>query len=415
VSTSRNALIAALDIGTSKVCCLIADIGEDGAPRIVGIGHQIADGMKAGSIVDMEAARDAVRAAVHAAEEMADATIREVFVNVSTGQPRSTRLDAEVPVAGHEVGAADLRRVIDHGRQWRNGEAREIIHAIPVSFTLDGDKGIRDPRGMVAGTLGVDMHLVTATSSAVRNLANCLAGCHLEVTAMAASPFAAGLACLSRDETELGVAVVDLGAGTTAIATFEDRELVFTAAVPVGGAHVTNDIAHGLSTPIAQAERLKTLHGTAIPASSDARRLLDAPQIAGEPGGEVNQVSRSQLAGVVKPRIEETFELVRDRLDIDGPGRAAARRLVLTGGASQLEGLREVASEIFDAQVRLGRPARLAGLADAVSGPAFSVAAGLLHFATTRYEGRSTTRRPRRSGESSGLFGRLGHWLHENF
>lgn len=414
MSKSRTALTAALDIGTSKVCCLIADTGGDGAPRVVGIGHQVADGVKAGSIVDMEAARNAVRAAVHAAEEMADATISEVFVNVSTGRPRSTRFDAEVPVAGHEVGPADMRRVIDNGRQWKNGETREIIHAIPVSFTLDGDTVIRDPRGMVADRLGVDMHLVTATASAVRNLTNCIAGCHLEVTAMVASPFAAGLGCLTQDEIELGVAVIDLGAGTTTIATFEERELVFTAAVPVGGAHVTNDIAHGLSTPIAEAERLKTLHGTTFPASSDARRLLDVPTIAGETSEEPNQVSRSQLAGVVKPRIEETLELVRDRLDQDGPGKAAARRLVLTGGASQLEGLRDVSSEIFDAQVRFGRPARFAGLADAVAGPAFSVAAGLLHFATTRHEGRATPRR-RRSREAGGLFGRLGNWLHENF
>jgi cell division protein FtsA len=414
VSKGRKNMIAALDIGTSKVCCLIAEVDEDGTPHVVGIGHQVAKGVKAGSIVDMEAARNAIRAAVHAAEEMADATMKDVFVSLSAGAPRSIRFDAEVPVAGHEIGAADLRRVIDQGCQWRNGESRQIVHAIPMTYSLDGLGGIRNPEGMVAQRLGVDMHLVTATTGAIDNLNNCLSGCYLRIEALAAASSCAGFAALTDDELELGAAVIDMGGGTTSIATFEEGELVFTGVVPIGGQHVTTDIAHGLSTPLADAERLKTLQGTTIPTSSDARRLLDVPQIADDAGSDTSRISRLQLSDIIRPRVEETFELVRDLLEREGPGIDAARRLVLTGGASQLEGARDVATEIFEAQVRLGRPARIAGLAQSVSGPAFSVAAGLLRYATTRHDDRAI-RRPRKLGEPSGLIGRIGDWLHENF
>jgi len=407
-------MIAALDIGTSKVCCLIAEAGDDGAPNVVGIGHQVAKGIKAGTIVDMEATRNAIRAAVHAAEEMADATIKDVFVSLSTGTPRSIRFDAEVTVTGREIGQADLRRVLDQGCLWRNGEARDIVHAIPVAYSLDGNGGIRNPQGMFAERLGVDMHLVTATTGAVSNLNNCLSGCYLNVESLVSASYGAGLASLTDDELELGAAVIDMGGGTTSIATFEEGELIFTGVVPVGGHHVTTDIAHGLSAPLAEAERLKTLHGTTIPTSSDARRLIEVPQISGESGTDAGQISRTQLSDIIRPRVEETLELVRDLVERDGPGIDAARRLVLTGGASQLEGARDVATEVFEAQVRLGRPARIAGLAQSVSGPAYSVAAGLLRYATTRHDDRAI-RRPRKLGEPAGLFGRIGDWLHENF
>ena len=414
MTRSRHSLIAVLDIGTSKICCLIAERDDAGQHRVLGIGHQVARGLKYGSIVEMEAARAAVRAAVHAAEEMADHTISEVIVNVSAGRPRTQLYDAEVPVAGHEVGSVDLRRVLDQGYQWRNGEDREIIHAIPTGYIVDGQNGVRDPRGMFAQKLGVEMNLVTATTSAVRNLTSCVAGCHLSTRSLVVSPYAAALSCLVDDEKELGATVIDMGGGVTSIAVFEFGELAFVDTVPVGGHHVTTDVAHGLSTPLAQAERIKTLHGTAVPSAIDDRRMIDVPPLAEDGGEQSNQVPRSELTAIIEPRIEETFELVRDHLQAASRIEGAGRRIVLTGGASMLQGAREVAGRILGAHVRLGRPAHIAGLADAAGGPAFAVATGLLHHALLNDEG-GMQGLPRRTGEQTGLFGRIGHWLHENF
>jgi cell division protein FtsA len=410
----RTGLTTALDIGSSKVCCLIADRTDDGGIRVIGIGHQLARGLKNGSIVDMEATRNAVRAAVHAAEEMADVTIRDVVVNVSAGQPRSNAMRAEVTVSSSEVTAVDLRRVLDQGCQWRNGADHHVIHAVPVSYILDDNPGIRDPRGMVADRLGVEMNVVTASISAIRNLISCVSGCHLEVEDLVVSPYAAGLACLNGDEIELGATIVDMGGGTTSIAVFEAGELSFVASVPVGGQHVTADIAHGLSTSLAQAERLKTLHGSATATAQDERRMIEVRQIA-EDGAEVpERIARAELIGIIRPRIEETFELVRERLERAGRGRSAAHRIVLTGGASQLPGIRELSASMLGAQTRLGRPGRLAGLADSVSGPAFAVACGLLHYATEP-KPRTGATRPPKLGGSAGLMGRIGQWLHDNF
>ena len=414
MNNSRKPLTAALDIGSSKVCCLIAEPGDDGAPRIIGIGHQVSRGVKGGSIVDMEAARNAVRAVVHTAEEMADATIAGIVVNVSAGEPRSARIGAEVAVSGPQIGSSDLRRLLDQGRQWRNGVEREVIHAVPVGFSLDGMAGIKDPSGMSAQKLGVDMHLVTAEPGAIQNLASCIDGCHLECEAMVASPYAAGLGCLTGDETELGVTIIDMGGGTTTLATFEEGELVFTARVPVGGRHVSADLAHGLATPLADAERIKTLFGTAVATNSDRDRLIGVTQLAGDPQDEMGQASRSEIAGIIGPRIEETFELMAELVDKDGPGKAGIRRIILTGGASQLQGVSEIVGNIFGVQVRLGRPAPITALAESVSGPAFAVAAGLLRYAMTPH-GLAGKHPPHHRKGHSGLFGRVGQWLHENF
>ncbi len=247
----------------------------------------------------------------------------------------------------------------------------------------------------------------------MRNHSAAIGRSHLEVDALVVSPYAAGLSCLVEDEIDLGVTVIDMGGGTTTIGVFFDGNLVFADSVPVGGGHVTNDIARGLSTPVAHAERMKTLFGSAISASTDEREMIAVPQIGEEEDGHVNHVPKSLLVGIIAPRIEETFELVRDRLEASGFDKIAGRRVVLTGGACQLHGAREFAGLILDKQVRIGRPLRVAGLAEATAGPAFSTAVGLLHFAMSeRAEMPRAGRAPGRAAER--VFGRLGHWLREN-
>ncbi len=409
---ARGSLIAALDIGTTKVCCLIARV-ETEKLQILGIGHQISRGVRNGAIVDLDAAGTSVVNAVHAAEEMAGETIQQVVANLSGGFSASRIIRAEIGVAGREIGEIDLQRVLDQGYQLREPGDRQIIHSVPVGFSIDDSRGIRDPRGMYGERLGVNMNVVTARAAGVRNHTSAIGRSHLAVDALVVSPYAAGLACLVEDEIGLGVTVIDMGGGTTTIGVFFDGNLVFANSIPVGGGHVTNDIARGLSTPVAHAERMKTLFGSAISASTDEREMIAVPQIGEEDDGHVNHLPKSLLVGIIGPRIEEIFELVRNCLEASGFDKIAGRRAVLTGGACQLHGAREFAGLILDKQVRIGRPLGVAGLAEATSGPAFSTAVGLLHFALSERavmprSGRGQTGRP------AGLFGRLGHWLREN-
>jgi cell division protein FtsA len=367
-----------------------------------------------GVIVDLEAASASVLNAVHAAEQMAGETISEVVVNLSGSFPASRIINVEIGVAGHEIGDQDMRRVLDQGYQLKEAPDREVIHSIPVGFSIDGSRGIRDPRGMFGKKLGVNMHIVAAKPATLRNITAAVGRCHLEIGGLVVSPYAAGLAALVDDETDLGVTIIDMGAGTTTIGVFFDSNLIFADTIPVGGGHVTNDIARGLSTPLVHAERMKTLYGSAIASSSDERETIAVPQVGEEEDGQVNHVPKSLLVGIIAPRLEETFELIRNRLEASGYDKVAGRRVVLTGGACQLPGARELAGLLLDKQIRVGRPLRVAGLAEATGGPAFSTCVGLLHFALS--ERAETPRQARALGASAGgIFGRVGSWLKENF
>lgn len=410
--------MAALDIGTSKIACFIARMEDSGAIRVIGIGHHASDGVRSGMITDVEAAENAVLATVHAAEQMAGETIDEVVVNLSGGAPCSDVLHYDVSIAGHEVGDGDVRKVLAQGHAACASSDRELIHCVPVGYSIDGARGIRDPRGMYGDRLGINMHMVTATAGAVRTLVTCLARCRLDVADIVIAPYAAGLAALVEDEINLGATVIDMGAGTTSVAVFYDGHLIHADSVPIGGAHVTADIARGLSTPLAHAERMKTLYGNAIVSGSDDRDMIDVPLMGEEDRSHGNHVPRSMLVGIIRPRLEETFELIRGRLEMTGYDKIAGRRMVVTGGASQLQGVAELAADVLDKQVRRGRPLKIAGLADSTGGPAFAACAGLLAYAQRRPDEAPAAALAARSRsltqEPNGLMGRFGVWLREN-
>lgn len=419
IGRTRNGLVAGLDVGCSKVCCFIAKADEGRNPQIVGIGQQASRGIKSGAVVDMGAVEAAIGSAVHAAEQMAGETIDRVVVNLSGGHPASTSIGVEVAINGHEVGDSDLRRAFEHGQlnenqSGRDENNRQLIHSIPVAYKIDGSRGIRDPRGMHGEQLGVDIHIVTAASGAVRNLTTCIRRCHLEVAGFVVSPFASGLAALVEDEMELGVTVIDMGGGTTTIAVFYEGNVIFTDVVPIGGNHVTNDIARGLSTTVSHAERMKTLYGHAMAAAADEREMIDVPQVGDDREGQSQQVPRSLLVGIIRPRLEETFEMVRSHMEMSGFDKIAGRRVVLTGGACQLPGVPELAAITLDKQVRIGRPAHVTGLAEATGGPAYTACAGLLSYATSM-EMAAPPKAQVATGDPNGLMGRFGHWFREHF
>ncbi len=361
----KGSVIAALDIGSSKIACFIARIVDDrGGFEVLGIGHQASAGVRAGAIIDLDAAEAAIRQTVHAAENMAAETmrgypLREVIVNVPGIHLRSHRFDMGIEIMGHEVADNDVRRALARAQAHALKPGEELIHTIPAGYRLDGHGGVREPRGMYGQSLDVDIHLVTGDSSALRNFATCIGGSHLDIAALCASSYAAGLASLVEDEMDLGCTVIDMGGGVTSLAVFQGGALIHADAVAVGGQHVTSDIARGLTTSMSAAERLKTLYGSAIGAGTDENDLIDVPQIGEDKRSHPNHVPRSLLVGIIQPRLEEIFELVRARLNDSGVADAAGRRVVLTGGASQIPGLRDLGQLVLDKQVRLGRPIRV--------------------------------------------------------
>lgn len=409
-----GASIAALDVGTTKVACFIAQSGEDGDLQVIGVGHHRSRGMRNGQVANLDEVETSVREAVEAAEQMANVRVEHVFLNMSCGTPRSTRIDVELAVSGHQIRDADVRRVLDHGSAMFDAADRELIHCIPTGYSIDGGNGIIDPRGMYGEKLGVNIHLVTAGIGPMRNLATVIDRCDLDIKDRVVSPYASGLACLVDDEKDMGVTVIDMGGGTTSIAVFMESQVAFVETIGIGGNHVTNDIAKGLSTPVAKAERLKTVYGTVAMTPGDSRELLKVPLVGEDDENNASEVPKSMLVQIIQPRIEETLELVRSQLEASGFSKSAGRRVVLTGGASQLEGLRDLAELVLDKQVRLGRPKMIRGLPESVSGPAFSTAAGLLRYGLKEHVLRPNYAAMSAANEKRG-FGRIGQWLRENF
>lgn len=399
-----------LDIGSTKIACLIGRTESDGALRVLGSGFTRSRGVRGGGITDLDEADRAIRAAIAMAEDMADYRLRSVVVNLSCGTPESRLFNVQWPVNGRQVAESDVRRVIAEGRARASTEGRETVHSLPVAFAVDETGGVADPRGHHCDILTARLHVIDALSMALRNLGGAVARCDLEITELVSAPFAAGLSCLVDDERELGATIIDMGGGTTSLAVFAEGQLLHTAQIAIGGQHVTRDLASGLATPIDNAERLKTLYGTTQVCQDDERELLPV-QMIGEEGDQFARVPRSMVIRIIRPRLEETFEMVRERLDSAGLGRAGAGRVVLVGGACQLVGVRELAGRILERPVRLGRPAPLRDLADAASGPAFAVACGLLAWAAG--QGRALTDIEFDSAPSPSLLSRIVAFLRE--
>ena len=417
-------IISVLDIGSSKICCFIAEVKNHGTIEIIGIGHQASRGVKSGAIVDLKAAETAVAHAVEAAEMMAKTQlqgqpIKSVLVNVPGVHSVSHQMSVDVRISGHEVSDRDVRGALANSLGAVAPGKDELVHVIPAGYTLDRTRGIQEPRGMVGENLGVNITAVTGASSALRHLAAIAGQNHLELDGFCSTPYASGLAALVGDETQLGCTVVDMGGGTTSIAVFSGGKLVYTAAIPVGGQNVTNDIARGLTTSVADAERIKTLYGSARATGIDDGAMIDVPPVGEEEHEQPNYVPHSFLTSIIQPRIEETFELVRAKLVDSGINKIAGRRVVLTGGASQLPGLCDIGQLILDKQIRLGRPQNIKGLAEATGGPAFSTAAGLLIYAAEHTNEIPAANHGRAFGLPIPLNGHLlqkvTHWLKENW
>ena len=381
-AAARVPVVAALDLGQSKVACFIMKPDgvrhPDRTVRVAGASHVQSKGVRGGAIVNMDEAAQAIGHAVERAERTAGAPVSGVIVTTAIGQMSSHRVQARVSLGANPVGDADLARAIGMALAQIRLPDRRPIHVLPIAWSVDGARGVHDPRSMRGGSLGLDLLVVSMAEGAFASLSHCLELAHLDLQGVAAAPVVSSLAALEEDEMDLGCVCIDMGGGSTSAAVWGGRSLLHIESLNVGGDHVTADIARGLSTSKSGAERLKTLHGSAMAGAHEDREMLEAPPRGEDASAGPVIVPRAMLKTVIAPRVEETLELLRDRLRNAGVGMDPGAGLVLTGGASQLNGVRELAVRVFDRPVRLGRPQRTPHLADAASGPAFCSASGVL-------------------------------------
>ncbi len=391
----QRGVVAILDVGTSKIACLVLRFdgaegqGEDGIGsmagqssfRIIGAATTRSRGVRFGEVDAMQETERAIRTAVQAAQKMAQVRVDHVIACLAGARPRSYGLDGTVDVENVHVTDADIGAVLAACDVPDYGADREVLHAQPVNFALDNRSGLADPRGQIGHKLTADLHLLTVDAAIVQNLLFCIKRCDLELAGLASSAYVSGISSLVEDEQELGSACIDMGGGSTGVSIFMRKHMIYADAVRMGGDHITSDISMGLQVPMATAERIKTFYGGTHATGMDDREMIEIGGDTGDWHHDRRTVSRAELIGIMRPRVEEILEEVRLRLDAAGFEHLPSQQIVLTGGGSQIPGLDALASRILGQQVRLGRPLRVQGLPQAATGPGFSAAVGLTLFA----------------------------------
>ena len=377
-SPNASNMVVGLDIGTSKVVAIVGQPTDDGGIEIAGIGSHPSRGMKRGVVINIESTVLSIQRAVEEAELMAGCDIHSVYVGVAGSHISSMNSDGVVAIKEREVTPSDIERVIDSARARAISEGQRVLHVLPQEFSIDTQGGIREPLGMSGVRLEAQVHLVTAAQNAVQNIEKCVRRCGLDVDAIILEQLASSMAVLTEDERERGVCMVDIGGGTTDMAIFTEGAIRHTAVIPIAGDQVTNDIAMALRTPTQHAEEIKVKYACALTQLAASDEMIKVPSVGDRPARDL---SRQALAEVVEPRYEELFTLVRDELRRSGYEDMVAAGVVLTGGTSRMEGVSELAEEIFHMPVRIACPQNVRGLADVVRNPIYATGVGLLHYA----------------------------------
>ncbi|MHA6267964.1 cell division protein FtsA [Aliiroseovarius sp. CAU 1755] len=392
----QRGVIAILDVGSSKIGCLILRFDGPGqfrdsdgigamagqsAFRVIGASTTRSRGVRFGEIDAMQETERAIRTAVQAAQKMANIRVDHVIACFSGANPRSYGLASAVDLNDTAVTEDDVARVLASCDMPDIGEGREVLHAQPVNFALDHRSGLGDPRGQIGNRLAVDMHVMTVDSAVIQNLLYCIKRCDLELAGLASSAYVSGISALVEDEQELGAACIDLGGGSTGLSIFMKKHMIYSDSVRLGGDHVTSDISKGLQVPLSTAERIKTFYGGVVATGMDDREMIEIGGDTGDWEHDRRTVSRAELIGIMRPRVEEILEEVRGCLDASGFEHLPSQQIVLTGGGSQIPGLDGLAPKILGQQVRIGRPLRVQGLPQAATGAGFASAVGLCLFA----------------------------------
>lgn len=414
-SFNRPSTLATLDIGSSKVCCLIAHISRDKKIEIVGHGYNASRGIKNGIITDINQATLSVCNAVETAEQMANERINRIMVNVSGEKTHSLIRNTTISLhKNRPISDADIEKLINKSIAKINLADNELIHCLPTNYRIDKGEPIKDPRNIYGENLSLDILLGNYPTILYKNLSAVVENAHLEIAERLFSAYASGLACLVEDEKELGATIIDIGGGTTSIATFKNGFPICFSTIPVGGNNITNDIAWGLTTSFAHAEDLKNRHGCAFLISQDETESINVYPVGEEDDNSIRQIHKSDLINIISPRVEEMFEMVGHKLNEHGLKDLPSHRIVLTGGTSQLPGIRDVANLVLDKQVRLGIPRNIPNIPKILYNPTFSTSLGMLLFALNYNERKPSISSGRPTVEISG-FGKIFSWLKQNF
>lgn len=377
---SEGEIIAGLDLGTTKVCCIVAEQTADGID-VIGVGSVPSKGLKKGVVVNIDATVQAIKAAVEQAETMAGVDINAVYAGIAGSHVRGLNKDGFVGIQSREVSSQDVDRVLEQAKAIKLDSDRQVLHVLPQDYIVDDQDGIREPVGMTGVRLEARVHMVTASSSAVTNILRCAQRCDLHIEEVVLQPLASAEAVLSEDEKEIGCVLIDVGGGTSDIIIYVDGAVVHTASIPIGGMSVTNDIATGLRTPVAEAERIKIKYGCATSAMTDDDETIEVPSVGGR---QPRILARSVLSQIVEPRVEEIFAACRHVITETGYGEMLAAGAVITGGTTLLDGMPEFAEQLLGMQVRRGMPTGLGGLADVVRSPSYATAVGLVRYGAGR-------------------------------
>lgn len=405
----NNKIFTVLDIGSTKIVCIIARNNVHGELEVLGLGHQVSNGIRAGIITDINAAETSILGAIHDAERESGINVDNLVISVSGSKVESHVIQMEHDVGGHEITARDLKMISDEACSSFDSEKYDIIHCVPVEYELDSEGGIDDPIGMFGHVIRAKLHVVTFLSTSLINIVNCLGRCHVNVDRCVSSAYASGLACLTEDERDLGSIVIDFGGEHTNLAIFRNGSLINVDSVPLGGVNMSKDIAWGLSTDKVSAERIKTLYGSVMPVKSDAYDRISIPQPEGNTTEVAMKVTKADLTEILQPRMEEILDMIKRRLHESGISIAASSRIVLTGGAAQITGLSDFAENTFGKQIRLAKPSYIAGLRDKAEDPSFATAVGMLKFLTA--ESADMLNNHNESLWSGGYVGKFVNWL----
>ena len=406
--------VVGLDIGTTKIACVVGELKESNTVHVVGLGESPSKGLRKGVVVNLEATVDAIRSALEQAELMAGVSVESAIVGVAGGHIRSFNSRGVVAVSGKErtVAGDDLRRVMEAARAVSIPDDREILHVLPQEYVLDDQGGITSPVGMTGSRLEANVHIVTAATTSIQNLITCVNRAGVEVRDTVLEQLAVAESVLTRDEKELGVALIDIGGGTTDLAIFERGSIWHTAILPVGGMHFTNDLAVGLRTPIPDSERLKKKYGCVLSSMVEEDEAVEVPTVGGR---KPRLLSRQVMAEILQPRAEEIFTLIREEIVRAGFERLLNAGVVLTGGGCLVAGTTEVAEEVFDLPVRRGEPVGVAGLTEPVSGPQHATAIGLALYGARHERQRTWAGMPANAGLVVKMGSRVRAWFSEVF
>ncbi len=404
----KNSYIVGLDIGTKKIAVIIGEVTEEKKVEIIGIGTAESRGLRKGVVVNLDTTVDAIKKAQEEAELMAGVEIDAAFIGISGAHIKSFNSRGVIAVSGknREIGREDIKRVIDQSKAVSIPPDREIIHIIPQEFVVDEQDGIKDPLGMNGIKLEVNVHIVTGATTSVQNLRTCVTRAGIEIEQVALNQIATSSSVLTHDEKELGVGLIDIGGGTTEVAIFERGSLWYTSVIPIGGDNFTNDIAVGLRTPIPDAEKIKKKYGCVSHPLVEEQETIEVPTVGR--GKKPRVLSRQLLADIIYPRAEEIFRLVDNDIKRMGYEKSLNSGIVLTGGTALLDGLEEVAEEIFDLPVRRGDPSGVGGLVDRVSTPDYATTVGLIQYGYRLYKEKGLPR-----DRKKGFWSKFKDWLKE--